>query len=498
MSPAIILILKADARNNQGESEETNNLQSLPLTIAAADLTVTAVQAPATAALNQTVPMSWTVTNQGTIKAPAVWSDRIYLSSDGQWDASDLLLGTFRTTVAGTLDPAASVAMSQMIAIPLVAETGSRYLLFIADGTGDLGEADEANNLRSAPITITAPDLLVTQLTAPTAASWGQTIRVEWTVANQGQGTATVPWVDSVYFSKDDRFDAADVYLNQAYADANLPFAANATYSFNREVVIPNGATGLNYLLVVADASHSQPESNEANNVRASAIELSAADLVVTAVTAPASVSLGQTINLTWTVLNQGTGLAASGWYDNVYLSSDDQWDAHDSVLLNAWIPSIPTLAAGASYTLTRPITIPATATGNQYLLIKTNANGNQGESSNANNVKAHLITVSAADLSLQASAPTAIRLGQEMTVNWTVTNTGGGNATGSWSDYVYLSDNATYESSDRYLTSEWANRTAAANARRQLHRQPHACSLQCGARPLLPVDRCRRLAFPA
>ena len=44
--------------------------------------------------------------------------------------------------------------------------------------------------------------------------------------------------------------------------------------------------------------------------------------------------------------------------------------------------------------------------------------------------------------------------------MSWTVRNTGGGNATGSWTDYVYLSDNAAYEGADRYLTSEWTSRT--------------------------------------
>ena len=224
--------------------------------------------------------------------------------------------------------------MSQNIGIPPSATTGSQHLLFVADGTGNVGESNEANNLRSVPITITAPDLIVTSATAPAAASWGQTVRVEWTVTNQGQGAATVPWVDRVYFSKDDRFDATDTYLSQGYTVANIPLAANGTYSFGRDVVIPNGVTGRNHVLLIADANHAQPESDESNNVRAVAIDLSAADLVVTAVTAPASVSLGQTINLTWTVINQGTGLATLGWHDNVYLSGNDQWEATDAIFV--------------------------------------------------------------------------------------------------------------------------------------------------------------------
>ena len=56
--------------------------------------------------------------------------------------------------------------------------------------------------------------------------------------------------------------------------------------------------------------------------------------------------------------------------------------------------------------------------------------------------------------------------------MSWTVRNTGGGNATGSWTDYVYLSDNAAYEGADRYLTSEWTSRTEPRWPQRQLLRQ--------------------------
>jgi large repetitive protein len=72
--------------------------------------------------------------------------------------------------------------------------------------------------------------------------------------------------------------------------------------------------------------------------------------------------------------------------------------------------PDQTPLAPGASYQITRNLTIPGTAAlGAQYLLFVTDASKQQSESDDGNNVHAVPLTIGAPDLTF-ASPPTAPR----------------------------------------------------------------------------------------
>jgi hypothetical protein len=56
-------------------------------------------------------------------------------------------------------------------------------------------------------------------------------------------------------------------------------------------------------------------------------------DLVVTAASVTPHATWGQKVNVTWTVTNQGSGIAGGGWNDAFYLSTDPIWDENDRPL---------------------------------------------------------------------------------------------------------------------------------------------------------------------
>ena len=92
----------------------------------------------------------------------------------------------------------ASYTATQNVTLPNTT-IGSRYLLFVADRNNNQGETNETNNLRAVPITLNAPDLVVSNITAPVEALSGQQTEIAWTVTNQGTVDATGSWTDSVY-----------------------------------------------------------------------------------------------------------------------------------------------------------------------------------------------------------------------------------------------------------------------------------------------------------
>jgi subtilase family serine protease len=164
-------------------------------------------------------------------------------------------------------------------------------------------------------------------------------------------------------------------------------------------------------------------------------------DLVVTAATAPTSASLGETVDLTWAVTNQGIGNTSTGWTDYVYLSDDTILDSSDIFLTaQSVLPQTP-LSPDNNYTVTQNAAIPATALGNRYLLFSTDTNNSQSETDETNNVRAVPIQLSGPDLAVtNIVAPVEGLAGQQIEIAWTVTNQGNREATGTWTDILYLS----------------------------------------------------------
>src|SRR5207253_2449109 len=129
-------------------------------------------------------------------------------------------------------------------------------------------------------------------------------------------------------------------------------------------------------------------------------------DLIVTGVTpTPSTLIEGTSLNLTYTVLNQGSATASSVSADTFYLSDDDILDNSDvSIGFNS-VFGQPALAGHTTYTATASLTIPSTTTGSKRLLIVADrfgtfdTVGNQGETNETNNVLSIPVTVSAPDL---------------------------------------------------------------------------------------------------
>lgn len=471
------LIFYADRNNYQGETDENNNTFVIPISLTAPDLIISEVTAPQTGIVGGQIQVTWKVTNQGTVDAPTDWYDDVYLSSD-QWlnysyyyYSDDIFLGRESITTQTPLAPNGSYSITKTFTLP---NTGiyynnlleNSYLIFATDRGSQQGETNENNNLKVVPITLQKPDLLVTDATAPIQADNGSTISVSWTVKNQGTVPANADWYDTVLLSQDNQL-GNDTYLNQEYISTQTPLAADGSYTINRNLTLPSSSSfsGDGYLLFVTDygynyynyyGQYQQAETNENNNVKAVAITLGVPDLTVASFTAPNTAILGSTVNVAWTVKNQGNVSAKADWYDKIYISDDQILGGTDTLVTEELIYSQTPLAANGSYTINKDIFLPSTATGNRYLLLVTDGSSNQGETNENNNVKAIPITLTAPDLIVSdVTAPTQASSGGMMDVSWKVTNQGNVEAPADWQDYVYLSDDQNLDYSDTLVTSE-------------------------------------------
>ncbi|MBX9255662.1 type I secretion C-terminal target domain-containing protein [Desmonostoc muscorum CCALA 125] len=430
------------------------------------DLIVSSVTAPPDAFVYQTIPVSWTVINLGT--DPALnwdynyWYDAVYVSDDQFLDNRDTYVTARLSPINTNVASLGSYTVTENLYLPNT-KVGARYLLFVADGFNYRVETNETNNVFAQPITINVPDvdLVVTSAQTSTTATLDENISLSWTVTNQGTNTAFADWYDTVYISDDQFLDSSDTYITQEWVAVNTPLAPGSSYTINRNISFPTTKVGDRYLLFVADRYNDQSETNETNNVFAQPITISSpdVDLVVTAVNAPTSAFLNQTISLSWTVKNQGTDTTFNNWYDEVYVSDDQFLDEGDTYLTIRFTQGNNTpLASGGSYTATQNIYINSDiATGNRYLLFVTDRSNDQGESNDDNNVFAKAITVNRLDVDLEVTgveAPTTVDIGLPITLSWTVTNQGTvSTLPNEWGDIVYISDDQFLDEGDRYIT---------------------------------------------
>ena len=251
----------ADADNEIPETSNTNNTRSGTIRIGP-DLSVTALTAPSRAAAGASISVTDTTSNIGAGDAAATTRTAFYLSPNTSWDASDIVLGAFRTVpmlTTGTVSSGTTV-----VTIPPTAGPGRWYLLARADDASQLAETQETNNVKYAAVDL-GVDLSVSSVSSPSPVVAGTSVTVTDTVINTGAETAP-PSTNRYYLSLNSNLDANDIPLN---GQRNVPaLAANASNSGSITVQIPTGLSGPYFLLVVADGNGAITELSETNNVR--------------------------------------------------------------------------------------------------------------------------------------------------------------------------------------------------------------------------------------
>ena len=163
--------------------------------------------------------------------------------------------------------------------------------------------------------------------------------------------------------------DASDISLGTR---AVAPLSPGAVDSAATTLTIPAGTSVGNYYLIAkADSGLSVTESNENNNVKAGSVIPIGPDLVVSALTVPASAAAGGSVSVSETTKNQGGGRAAAS-ATSFYLSANVLLDSADTLLTTR---SVGALAPGAVDSATTLVAIPAeTAAGTYYIVAKRTA----------------------------------------------------------------------------------------------------------------------------
>ena len=248
---------------------------------------------------------------------------------------------------------------------------------------------------------------------------------------------------DEVYGNADD--------LQLANHTRQGALASGDGYDAHVTGTIPQGTSGSYHVLLRTDANSSVYEYRyESNNVLVGpGISVVAPDLRVSSVEAPQSATIGESLEVTWTVSNGGDGDAKRDWQDRIWLSKDAVL-SRDDVSLGTRSRNAEALLPGADYTGHIGVQLPLDASvmpGEYFVLVEADSGQNQPESDDSNNSAAStavaLRAASHPDLAVtDISVPATASANGQINVSWTVANHGDATATGPWTDQVWLTGN--------------------------------------------------------
>ncbi|RTQ53178.1 T9SS type A sorting domain-containing protein [Hymenobacter gummosus] len=391
------VLLVADPLNAVSETNEQNNVASVPLTVTP-PFSGTVIPFSGTATLTSCGTTIYDHGGTGVYSdnangsltiSPATAGARVRVTIrtfdtesgfdflniyDGPTTSSPLLAsynGSVAPGTAVTATNAAGVLTMQFITDVSVVRDGFEAVISCVGGGGT-----------------GAPDLLVQQPTAsPLTLGAGSALSVGSIIRNQGTNDASSSSV-GYYLSTNTILDAGDVLLGTSTGGL---LAAGATANRSGSFTVPAAtAAGTYRLLVVADPQNTVTESDEQNNVTvfASSITVTAAgvDLAVSQLTVlPSPVRAGGTIAVTAFHENLGTAAAAAHTI-GVYLSTNTTLDAGDVLLTSS---SVGSMAAGFGITrVLSGISIPSgTAPGPYFVLFVADSQNAVSETNEQNNV---------------------------------------------------------------------------------------------------------------
>ncbi|MBN8557208.1 MAG: hypothetical protein J0L74_05970, partial [Burkholderiales bacterium] len=444
-----------------------------------ADLVVQSITAPADAREGETIQIGWTVLNQGEAAADADIFDTLELFKPGDASARPVSLGSFR--YSGGLEAGKFYTRTERVVLP--ARLEGAWAVRITTNVGarvfELGTRAANNSLLDDQVlqvsTLPRPDVQVATIAAPDTITAGSGFGVSYQIVNRGTVGTSGRWNDKVYLSLDNRFSGDDLLLDTVANPQALDPQGGAYSAATKTVSVPTRYQGQAYILVIADGDNQLDEHpNDANNLAARAIFIDPyppADLVASAVSAPAQALYGTEIEVRFTVTNDGVNATdKTTWVDSVWLARDatrptpglkddlGQVIGNGGIFLGSAV-HVGALAKGESYEAVIKVRIPAQIESGRYFITPwTDAydavledtftpNPDDPAEFDSNNYKARAIDILGNPPlplpDLQVISVTADATGSvdaPFTVSWTVQNRDDGSAD-NWVDTVYVSD---------------------------------------------------------
>ena len=401
----VFVLIRTDEEESVEEApREDNNVTAHALQVTPwpfADLVTSHAAAPDQVFDGAEFDVRYRVTNRGLGATDAdAWTDTIWLTRDtnrphagAPGDPQDYLLA--RVSHDGILAVDQYVEHTVRVRLPErlsgqwhITPWSDAYDIVFEETTDIYVNPDDPNELdnnnykaRSITILATPPDLVVTDVQAPEQAVAGQPFTVRWTVKNQGVGpTRGASWGDRIYLSSHPDIRHPDAVTWTLHSDWNGRaytglLEVEQSYTVEETFLLSPEADGAYVIVETGAGLWEGPYGDNNSRSTATAITNPAADLQITEVVSPQNSFSGEPVTVSWTVTNLGEDVWSGTrfWREYVYLSRDARVSEERATMLGEFFHvNDPPLKAGASYTSTYEVPLPAGADGDYFLYVFT------------------------------------------------------------------------------------------------------------------------------
>lgn len=447
----------ADAGGTSGQRDASNDRASGALRVGsggsgtgAADLVVSTLTLGSTSGkVGASILVTLAVRNQGSAASKACTTNLRLARSSGAVTVADPLLASVSTPVVGA---GATVTLTSTVRIPDV-EGGAAFVWAIADVNDVAGQSDTSNDKRSTPFTVSASsDLVVQSISAsPTSGGVGSSTTLTVVVKNQGVGRSSACTTNLRLAASSGTVATTDPLLASVSTPVVLP---GASTTLTKSVTVPSVSTGTRYAWAIADVSNVAQQTDYGNDKKSCAFTVtSGADLIVQSLSvSPTSAKVGGSVTVTVTIKNQG-GSSSKACTTNLRMAKSSSSVSTSDPLLASL--STGAVAAGATTTLTKSVTVPDQGAGSCYIWAIADVNSQAGQSDETNDKKSVAFTVKASsDLIVQSISvsPASGKAGSKPTVTVVIKNQGTGSSSSCTTNLRFAKSSSTVTTSDTLL----------------------------------------------
>lgn len=425
-------------------------------TVSGTNLIVTDLQVASSVNPGESIPISFTVKNNGTLGIDKDVKQEIFISKSNNFDTSAKAL-----TITGSLpklsglQPNTMVSANVSVTIPADMKGGQNYLYVIVNKDKTLAEVKADDNQAKSPIFINGnlPNLTVSDLIVPATVMTSKKTEVTWTLKNIGTWAAS-SIACYVYLSADDTYSSNDKYLTTVHLGS---LSKNGSAKVKANIELADDVVGTRYLIVKANTLNNEETTTDDNFISQSFTSKISPlpDLNISDLAVDGTLRAGQPITIKAKVNNIGDDETHSDkWNDVFYLSGEYTLDVNKAIKLGSR-NHVGKIEKDGTYQISGDFTVPVTAKGYYVLFAVTDDNTVLLEKSKDNNQTYMTVYVvdpydTPADLTVtKLSAPTRIMAGEAITISYNIANQGEYAAKGKLRDVIYMSKDSKWDEDD-------------------------------------------------
>ncbi len=462
-----------DFTNKVYESpSELNNIQNSNNTIQVNKPDLQAISLSHSNSFNtgQSTTIEWKVKNGGLGNiVNKQWFDKLYLSKYQQYNKDSLIQIASLSYSVTQLIASDSIVKSLTFNLPDV-PTGNYYLYIYTDANDSIYEGNNENNntLRSlSTISVANPNLIVTSVSYPSTSNSGQSININWSTKNSGNGKLYYSNIsDKIYLSSSSVFHPDSVQM-LGIKNYSTSLLSGDSIVNQMNISIPNGISGNYYIFIHTNYNQTVYEGGLINDNKNKGTQLTISlspwvDLQLLSLNVPDTLTPGETYSINFSIKNNGTK-QGSGllWTDKLYISQSPDFDS-SALLLSSFTQS-QNLNINSSYQNIFSALLPSDfVTAYYFIYAQTDVNNTVYEYLYENNniIRSNPVFVKKYPVNLAVnsfSAPDSVFSGQNIITQWEVTNTSNKVTLPSfWYDAVYLSSDTILNFGNDILLKEF------------------------------------------